>query len=115
MVLHIFKSFPTIVSVGQLLKTGNSASVTVTVKVQVTVFKAASTAVYVTVVVPMGKIVLLDKPGVIVSVAPGQLSVTVGSIHEIIAPQTPMSLFTLILEGQPLIMGKEASVTKTTK
>ncbi len=52
-------------------------SLTVTVKLQVDVLPEASVAVQVTVVVPLGKVV--PEGGLQVTVAPGQLSLTVGA------------------------------------
>ena len=58
--------------------TGFSVSVTVTVKAEVEVLPAASVAVQVTVVGPKSKID--PDAGTHATVAPGQLSVAVGSV-----------------------------------
>jgi len=57
---------------------GSSVSLTVTVKVQALVFKLASLAVQVTVVVPLLKLVPLA--GVQLTLAPAQLSLAVGVV-----------------------------------
>ena len=56
---------------------GGSLSLTMTLKLQLLVFPAASMAVHKTVLVPFGK----SEPdgGVQLALAPGQLSVTIGS------------------------------------
>jgi hypothetical protein len=59
---------------GQVIPT---AATTVTLKVQVLVFPAASVAVQVTVLVPTGKVV--PEGGLQTAVTPGQLSVAVGA------------------------------------
>lgn len=53
---HVLNALFTVMFVGQLVITGAKLSVTVTVKVHVLVLPTASTAVYVTVVVPTGKV-----------------------------------------------------------
>jgi len=57
---------------------GSAVSLTVTVKVQALVFRLASVAVQVTVVVPLLKLVPLA--GVQLTVDPGQLSLAVGVV-----------------------------------
>jgi hypothetical protein len=80
---HSPGSLEMVISTGQVI-TGGSVSFTVTVKEHVAVLPAASVAVQVTVVFPTGKKV--PDAGVQVAVAPGQLSVTVGSGNVTIAP-----------------------------
>ena len=63
---------------GQVM-TGAWASFTVTVKEQVAVKAAPSLTLRVTLVVPTGKMAPLARPLAKVTVAPGQLSVTVGA------------------------------------
>jgi hypothetical protein len=76
---------------------GNSLSITVTLNDNVDVFIDASVAVYVTVVVPIGK----KEPIVFeaVNITPGQLSEAVGSNHGTFAPHIPSVLLTVIFEN----------------
>ena len=55
-------------------------SLTVTLKVQVAVWPAASVAVYVLTVVPIGKVEPLARPAVLTVVTPGQLSMATGVV-----------------------------------
>ena len=48
-------------------------------------------------------------------VAPEQLSVTEGAVHDATAPQIPALAFTEILEGHEVITGAWASTTVTVK
>jgi hypothetical protein len=59
---------------------GASVSLTVTVKEHEVVLLAASVAVYVTVVVPTGKVAPLANPAVKAVLTPGQLSVPTGAV-----------------------------------
>ena len=94
--LHEPESVFTFIVPGQVI-TGSSLSVTVTVNVQVDVLPAASVAVDVTEVVPIGKIV--PEAGVELTDDEEQLSVEV-TLKFTIAPQAPGSEFTFILPGQ---------------
>ncbi|MED3574136.1 hypothetical protein P4452_17940 [Cytobacillus praedii] len=77
-------------------------------KEQALIFPAASVAVQVTVVVPRGK----NDPdaGVQTVVAPGQLSITVGSGKLTNAPLLPGSLNTVISSEQVIIGGSESTI-----
>ena len=55
------------------------------------------------VVVPIGKVAPLASPAVCDVLDPGQLSLPVGATNVTTAPQTPASLFTVILAGQEMI------------
>src|SRR5438445_6762343 len=88
---------------------GGSVSLTVTLNAQVLVLPAASVAVQITVVVPTGNNVPLG--GLHATVAPGQLSVTVGA-KATVAPHTPGSVPVVISAGQ-VIAGFSVSLTVT--
>src|ERR1044071_1175930 len=96
---------------------GGVLSTTVTVKLQGVVFwlLEASVAVYVTVVVPTGKV----SPGLWLEVrtTPGQLSLAVGAVQLATWLQVsrPGAVNTVVLPGQPLIVGGSLSVTVTSK
>jgi len=91
---------------------GASLSTTVTVNVQVAVLStvAVSVAVHVTVVVPFGKVV--PDAGTQLTVAPGQLSATVGVVKLTVARHSPGVLLTVWFAGQPL--GKVGAWLSTT-
>ena len=105
---HSLGSLFTIISAGQVI-TGASLSITVTSKIQLEVFPAASVTTKVLVVVPTGKIPPLAWPAVCVVVT-AQLSVPTGAVYDIVAPQIPGSLFTVILAGHA-ITGSSSSIT----
>src|SRR5690606_26260694 len=101
----------TVISVGQFAITGTSVSSTVTSNEHVAVLPAPSVAVYVTVVVPIGK----TSPGscVLVNVVPVQLSVNVGAVHVTTASHELASVLTVISVGQFAITGTSVSLTVT--
>ena len=68
----------TVMLAGQPLKAGRVVSVTVTVKLHVSVLPALSVATKVTIVVPTGNTDPDCKPAVIMVVVPEQLSVPTG-------------------------------------
>ena len=84
---------------------GGSASLIVTVKLQVAVIPAASVTTNVLVVIPTGNVAPLGRPAVCAVVAPAQLSVPTGATNATIAPQTPGSLFVEMLAGQAIVGG----------
>ena len=90
--------------------TGNSVSVTATLKEHEAVFPEASVTVNVCVVVPIGNNDPLTNPAVCAVVTPAQLSVPAGGVKFTIAPHCPASLFTAIFELQE-ITGNSVSVT----
>src|SRR5438093_10836073 len=94
---------------GQVI-VGGCVSLTVIVKLQVAVSPAASVAVQVTVLVPIGNGVPLA--GLPLTVAPGQLSVGVGSVAVTTAAQSSGSARRVLLAGQ-VIVGGCVSVTVT--
>jgi len=73
----------TVILAGQVI-VGACVSITVIVNVQVAVLPAASVAVDVTVVAPTGK--KLPDAGLLATVTPGQLSLTVGAAKVTTAP-----------------------------
>jgi hypothetical protein len=81
--------------------TGNSMSVTVTVKEQDVTLLEASVAVNVCVVTPTGKVAPLAKPAVCV-VTTEQLSVPTGAVNVTAAPQMPGVVFAEMLAGQAM-------------
>jgi hypothetical protein len=90
---------------------GFCVSITVTVKLAVLVFPAASVAVYVTVVVPSGK----TSPGLCeLVIVTAQLSVIVGVIHVAVALQFPVLLLMIKFAGIAVITGAKLSTTVTT-
>jgi hypothetical protein len=108
--LHNPGSVLTVIFAGQEVKTGNTLSTTVIVKVQVEVSPTWSVTLYVTVWVPIGKVapgrcdfVQFDGPSVV------QLSVAVGSVQLTTATQVPGSIFRIIFAGQLLIVGATLS------
>lgn len=90
---------------GHDVNTGNSLSVTVTVKEHMLLLPLASVAVNDTVVVPIGKTDPLGKPAVCVTTIPAQLSVAIGAGQNTVAPQTPGALLTEIFEGHDVNTG----------
>ncbi|KOP78207.1 hypothetical protein AN957_03155 [Cytobacillus solani] len=90
------------------LKNRQGSTITITLKEQALIFPAASVAVHVTVVVPRGK----KEPdaGVQTAVAPGQLSITVGSGKLTNAPLLPGSLNTVISSEQVITGGSESTI-----
>ena len=108
---HTPAVFDTEISAGHELITGSSVSVTTTSKLHVTLFPAASVAVYVTVVVPTGNTSPLLC--VLVKLVTPQLSDAVGATHVVAAPHTPASFVMLISDGQAIIDGNWSSVTVT--
>jgi hypothetical protein len=99
--------FETVIFGGQIM-TGNSVSFTVTVNEQVDIFPAASVAVELTVVVPLGK--KLPGAWLVTNDITEQLSVAVGVANVTLAPQRPSSFGTIILAGQ-VITGGSVSFT----
>jgi hypothetical protein len=92
---------------GQLI-TGDSLSVTVTLKVHDTELPQLSVAVYVTDVVPAGKV----SPELCELTITGelQLSLKEGAVQVTVAPQVPGALFTVMSAGHPVTVGAVASV-----
>src|SRR5438445_695086 len=95
-------------SAGQVI-IGGSVSLTVTVNVHLAVLPAASVAVQITGVAPFAN--NLPLGGLHATVAPGQLSVTVGA-KATVAPHTPGSVPVVISAGQ-VIAGFSVSLTVT--
>ena len=83
---------------------------TVMSKVQLSVFPEPSVDVKVTEVVPIGKL----SPGlsIVVSVWLPELSVAVGSVQVTLAVAIPASVFTVWLDGHPVITGFSTSNIK---
>ena len=100
----------TVIFAGHPLITGGVISFTVTMNEHVAVLPAASVAVYVTVVGPLGNVL----PGalVVASVPPVQLSVKVGAVQFTTALQDAVA-FTVMFAGHPLITGGVISFTVT--
>jgi hypothetical protein len=100
------------ISVGQPVITGLILSFTVTVNEHAEIFPFASVAVYVTVVIPSGKVL----PGVLllVNVESEQLSEAVGGVQDTTAWQDAFAVV-VTLPGQPLITGLVLSLTVTLK
>ena len=96
---------------------GASRSSTMTVKEAVSVLPAPSVASKVIVVVPKGNSSPLMSPvaSMRATVAPGQLSETVGSAKAKTAPQAAASLPRVVSAGRPTSMGAWASRTTTSK
>ena len=87
-------------------------SLTVTVNEQVAVKPAASVTLYVSVVLPLGKVVEPGaKPAINVVVAPVQLSVPAGAVH-VAVPKQEAFVLTAATVGQ-VIAGTILSVTVT--
>jgi hypothetical protein len=76
---------------------------TVTVKVHWAVNPIASVPVQVTVVVPRLKVA--PEAGAQATVAPGQLSLTVGGVKVTVAVQTPASVLVVMFDGQAPSVG----------
>ena len=91
--------------------TGGVTSLTVTLKVQLFVFPAASVAVAVTVVVPTGK--AEPDAGLLTIVGAPQLSLPV-TVKFTTAEQVPTGALTVISAGQEML-GSSSSVTLTVK
>ena len=91
--------------------TGGVTSLTVTLKVQLFVFPAASVAVAVTVVVPTGK--TEPDAGLLTIVGAPQLSLPV-TVKFTTAEQVPTGALTVISAGQEML-GSSSSVTLTVK
>ena len=94
---------------------GFCVSFTVTVKLDVVVLPAASVALYVTVVVPTGKVDPLTGPAVCAMLLPVQLSAAVGAVHVTTAPHTPSSFDLMMLAGKATMVGFCVSFTVTVK
>jgi hypothetical protein len=103
----------TLIFIGHEVNTGNSLSVTVTVKEHTLLLPLASVAVNVIVVVPMGNVDPLGNPAVCVITKPGQLSVAAGASHETTAEQFPGVLPTLMFAGHDVKIGACTSATVT--
>ena len=88
---------------------GFCVSITVTVKLAVLVFPAASVAVYVTVVVPSEN--TSPELCVLVIVTPAQLSVIVGVVQVAVALQFPVLLLMIRFAGIFVITGAKLSTT----
>lgn len=99
-----------VIFAGQPEITGFSLSTTVTVKVHVQKFPAASVALYVFVVVPFGNTDPGGRPAVCVTVTPEQLSVATGMVHDTTALHIAGSLLTVMLAGQETKTGVSASL-----
>ena len=82
----------------------------VTVNVSVIILEEGSTAVYVIVVVPSSKV----SPGLWldVNVTVPELSLAVGSVHVTIAFDKPPSVFWVISDGIPAIVGSSGSIER---
>lgn len=93
---------------------GLSLSFTVTVNEQLAVRPEPSVTVYVSVVVPTGKVLPGPRPLVREVEDPEQLSLPTGAVYDTAAPQTPASLLTVIAAGQEIV-GFSESVTVTVK
>jgi hypothetical protein len=107
---HSFAARLTVIFDGQLVITGRVVSVTVTVKLQVDLFPAASVAVYVTEEVPK----LNVAPDGMFDVIVAQLMV-VGGVHVTTFEHSLAARLTVRLDGQPVITGSVLSVTITLK
>src|SRR5687768_11259149 len=90
--------------------TGFVLSLTMTLKLQVAVFPEPSMAIYVTSVVPIGKV--LPGAFVLVNVEREQLSEAVGGVQVATASQDPFAV-SRTLDGQPVIVGVILSFTVT--
>jgi hypothetical protein len=102
-VVTIFEGIP--------LMVGLILSLMVTVKEAVVICPAASVAVYVTVVVPTGKVAPLVW--VEVNELTLQLSPAVGAVQVTTLPQVPAVTFCVMFEGIPLMVGKILSTMVT--
>src|SRR2546428_9524583 len=91
---------------------GSSLSLTVTVKVQALVLPLASVAVQVTVVTPLLKVAPLV--GRQLTVAPGQLSLAVGTVQLTTLVRAPNAVLVVMLPGQVKV-GSSLSLTVTVK
>ena len=91
--------------------TGGVTSLTVTLKVQLFVFPAASVAVAVTVVVPTGK--TEPEAGLLTIVGTPQLSLP-ETVKFTTAEQVPTGALTVISDGHEMV-GSSSSVTVTVK
>ena len=98
----------TVTSEGAVI-VGFSVSSTVTVKLAVATFPAASVAVYVTVVVPNPN--TSPELCVLVKVTAVQLSLAAGAVQVTAASHVPASLPTVMLEGIAAITGSVLSTT----
>ena len=104
----------TVIVDGQPVIVGFVTSFTTTLKVHVDCLPEASVAVYVTAVVPTTK----KFPGdLLLVMLTTQLSVTVGGVQVTLVPQVPAvaSALTVIVAGQPVIVGFVISFTTTSK
>ena len=102
-----------VMSAGMPEIVGAVLSVTVTLNEAVPVFPEVSDPVYVTVVVPTGKV----EPGAWEEVwlTPGQLSAAVGAVQVAAALQLPASALTVMSAGTPVKVGFWSSTTITLK
>ena len=91
---------------------GFCVSLTVTVKLAVVAFPAPSVAVYVTVVVPSGKVA--PELCVLVKTTPAQLSLAVGAVQVTTPLHEPTAFPITIFAGIPAIVGLVLSITVTT-
>jgi hypothetical protein len=107
---HSFAAKLTVISEGQPLITGGVLSVTVTLKVQVDLFPAASVAVYVTAVVPRANV----APAGMSATIAAQL-IVVGGVHVTTFEHSLAARLTVIVDGQPVMTGGVLSVTVTLK
>ena len=106
-------SFACVMSAGMPEIDGSSSSFTVTVKLIVVSLPAASSAVYITVVVPTSNVSPLLW--VELRVVPGQLSSAVGAVQVTSALHRPTSLDTMMLLGVSEMVGASSSVTVMVK
>src|SRR6476619_5566709 len=95
-------------------KDKSACGATATTKLHCAIFPAASIALNVLVVFPTGNKLPLARPVICVVTTPGQLSVPVGAAYVTIAPQTFVSLDTVMSEGH-VITGVSKSITVTVK
>ena len=105
----LHEEFALTVTAAGAVMVGFCVSFTVTVKLAVLVFPAASVAVYVTVVVPNAN--TEPEACVVVKVTPAQLSVAVGAVQVTVALQEPVVLPAVMFAGIPEITGAALSIT----
>jgi hypothetical protein len=103
----------TVMFAGQEMNNGASASFTVIVNEQIAIFPAASVAVYVIFVTPIGKTDPFAGPAVCITVTPAQLSLAVGVIQLTTALHDPGLFEVIIFNGQVTNVGFWLSVTVT--
>ncbi len=92
---------------------GASVSFTVTVNEQAAVLPEPSTAVKLTVEVPIPKTDPLAPPEVCTTLAEPQSSVAEAPLKETVAPHTPLAFPTVMLAGQVMVGGVKSAARKT--